>query len=233
VYDGLSGATAMLSDDRVAGDVLTTAYTSASYLDKNVANGKTVTVSGITLGSTDAANYSFNTTATATANISPKALTIAANSFSKVYDGLGYNGGNGVVYNGFVTGETSAVLGGALGYRGSSQGATGAGNYLIAPIGLTSASYAITFLDGTLVVQLVSPTAAALGTGVTLEPAYNGAQHGISHFDGRTRQSNANDEPMTVGLVGSSDGNAQMSNLVTTVNCGVRMPDGATAGTCQ
>jgi hypothetical protein len=53
-----------------------------------LSNGKAVNVSGITLSSTDAGNYSFNTTAATTADITPKALTIAATGVNKVYDGL-------------------------------------------------------------------------------------------------------------------------------------------------
>ena len=49
VYDGTTAATVTLADDRVGGDVLTTTYTSASFADKNVGTGKTVSVSGITI----------------------------------------------------------------------------------------------------------------------------------------------------------------------------------------
>jgi len=85
VYNGLLDATAILADNRVAGDVLTTGYTSAAYLDKNVANGKTVNVSGISLSNTDAGNYSFNTTAATTADITQANLTVTASDASKIY----------------------------------------------------------------------------------------------------------------------------------------------------
>ena len=58
-----------LSDDRVSGDVFTDSYTSATFSDKNVGTGKTVSVSGISISGTDAGNYYANTTATTTANI--------------------------------------------------------------------------------------------------------------------------------------------------------------------
>ena len=63
-----------LSDNRLAGDSLTGSYTSASFANKNVGTAKTVSVSGIALSGTDAANYSANTTATATANITAKGI---------------------------------------------------------------------------------------------------------------------------------------------------------------
>ena len=87
VYDGGLIATETLTDNRIAGDVLTLGLGTASYLDKNVANAKVINVSGLTLTGIDAGNYTFNTTAATTANITAKALTIAATGVNKVYDG--------------------------------------------------------------------------------------------------------------------------------------------------
>src|SRR6185503_19266670 len=68
-YDGTTSATATLSDNRLAGDSLTTTYTSATFADKNIGITKPVAVSGISISGADAANYSANTTASTTANI--------------------------------------------------------------------------------------------------------------------------------------------------------------------
>jgi hypothetical protein len=87
IYDGTTNATVTLSDDRIAGDVVTTAYTSAAFLDKNVGTGKTVNVSGISISGADAGNYTFNTTASTTADITARALTVSATGINKVYDG--------------------------------------------------------------------------------------------------------------------------------------------------
>jgi hypothetical protein len=86
VYDGTTAAAVTLSDNRVAGDSLSTSYTSAGFSDKNVGNGKTVNVSSISVSGTDAGNYSFNTTASATANITTTTLTITAAANIKTYD---------------------------------------------------------------------------------------------------------------------------------------------------
>ena len=59
----------ILSDDRVADDVLTTSYSAATFADENAASGKTVNVNGITVTGTDSGNYTFNSTATATSDI--------------------------------------------------------------------------------------------------------------------------------------------------------------------
>jgi trimeric autotransporter adhesin len=87
VYDGGTAATVTLADNRVAGDVLATTNTAASFGDKNVGTGKTVNVSGIAVTGTDAGNYTFNTTAATTANITQRALTVGATAQNKVYDG--------------------------------------------------------------------------------------------------------------------------------------------------
>ena len=85
-YDRTTNATVTLSDNRLAGDVLTTSYTTASFADKNVANGKTVSVSGIAVSGTDSGNYTANTTASATANITKATLTVSATGVNKTYD---------------------------------------------------------------------------------------------------------------------------------------------------
>ncbi|MBI2316986.1 MAG: hypothetical protein HYU75_08265, partial [Betaproteobacteria bacterium] len=54
-----------------AGDAVALNIGSGSFADKNVATAKPVTVTGTALSGADAGNYSFNTAATATANITP------------------------------------------------------------------------------------------------------------------------------------------------------------------
>ena len=87
VYDGTNLATVSLTDDRVSGDAFSDTYGSATFGDKNVGTGKTVSVSGLSICGADAGNYTFNTTATTTANITARALTITATGVNKVYDG--------------------------------------------------------------------------------------------------------------------------------------------------
>ncbi|MBI6882395.1 YDG domain-containing protein [Pseudomonas putida] len=87
VYDGTVNATASLTDNRIAGDDLSLSYGSASFSDKNAADGKTVTVGGITVSGADAGNYLWNASDTTTADISKAALSISASGVDKVYDG--------------------------------------------------------------------------------------------------------------------------------------------------
>ncbi len=87
VYDGNATAQVTLSDNRLGNDVLTVEFAAAAFNNKNAGTGKPVTVSGISLGGADAGNYQFNTTANATANITPKPVTATLLAQDKVYDG--------------------------------------------------------------------------------------------------------------------------------------------------
>ena len=49
VYDGTTTAAITFGDDRVAGDTLTIAYGSATFLDKNVNNAIAISVLGVTM----------------------------------------------------------------------------------------------------------------------------------------------------------------------------------------
>src|SRR5204863_405044 len=87
VYDATTGAVAHLSDDKISGDDVTDSYSTASFGDKNVGSGKTVTVNGISISGADAGNYALqNTTASASADITPRSLTVSATADGKVYD---------------------------------------------------------------------------------------------------------------------------------------------------
>ena len=85
LYDGNTDVTVTLSDDRVSGDSLNTSYTSASFANKNAGPGKAVSVSGISVTGTDSGNYTFNTTASTTATIAPRPITVSAEAKSKLF----------------------------------------------------------------------------------------------------------------------------------------------------
>ncbi|WP_346308796.1 YDG domain-containing protein, partial [Limnohabitans sp.] len=77
------------SADIISGDTVSLSHSSATFANKDVGTNKTVTVNGIALGGADAGNYSLqNTSATSTANISAKSLTVSYTASHKVYDGL-------------------------------------------------------------------------------------------------------------------------------------------------
>src|SRR5205085_2050822 len=90
VYDGNANAT--LFSQTVTGMVFSESVgltsSSSVFANKNVGNGKTVTVSGLTLTGAFVGNYFLaSTTATTTADITARALTVSATAANKVYDG--------------------------------------------------------------------------------------------------------------------------------------------------
>jgi len=87
VYDGTQADSVTLGDNRLAGDVLNLFYMNATFVDKNVGTGKTISVSGINVTGADATNYTFNTSASTTANITPMMLNVTVAAQSKAYDG--------------------------------------------------------------------------------------------------------------------------------------------------
>ena len=91
-YDGNTGATLNTASaafaGMVSGDDLNVASANGAFADKNAASGKTVSISGITLGGLDAGNYSVPGSTTTTAGITPKPLSISGLTASgKTYDG--------------------------------------------------------------------------------------------------------------------------------------------------
>ncbi len=169
VYDGSTAAILKNSNYSLSGvfgsDVVTVSG-SGSYDDKNVGNGKTVTVTGVSFSGADAGNYSLSSVnGGVSGSIAKAALTLTANDAKKTYDKLPYSGGNGVSGSGFVAAEGLGDLAGTLLYGGNSQGAVEGGKYGISVSGLTSTNYDITFQDGTLTVNKAAVT----------DPAYVGA----------------------------------------------------------
>jgi hypothetical protein len=87
VYDGSTLATVILGDNRVNGDVLSVSNATASFVDKNAGTGKALEVGGINVWGIDAGNYSFNSTVSTSANITPRTLAVSAIGQNRVYDG--------------------------------------------------------------------------------------------------------------------------------------------------
>jgi probable HAF family extracellular repeat protein/YD repeat-containing protein len=108
--DGTTTAYVILSDNHLGHDQLTVTY-SPTFSDASQGNGKTVTVSGISISGTAAGNYSLqNTTATATANIT------AAGSNAYTYDsqhrliGIVFSNGNVYERTYALDGSSTATL---------------------------------------------------------------------------------------------------------------------------
>ncbi|MFU8789302.1 MAG: beta strand repeat-containing protein [Methylobacter sp.] len=162
-YDGTSNAFLIPDNFLLSGfvnsDSATVTKTTGIYASPNVGNGISVSTTLAAsdfspVGSTNLANYILPTEASGLIGaITPAPLTITATDADKTYDGLAFNGGNGVSYAGFVNNETNAVLDGVLTYSGTAQGAVNAGSYDITPGGFTAGNYAISYINGLLTIN--------------------------------------------------------------------------------
>ena len=130
-------------------------YSSANAATTNYA------VNNLVLSGVDMGNYVLsagNSISGTNGSITQASLTVTANSDLKLYDGIEYLGGKGVIYSGFVNNEGVGVLGGTLTYAGDSQHAINAGSYTITPQGLTSTNYNFTYVNAPLTVAPLTIT---------------------------------------------------------------------------
>ncbi|ATB68950.1 Heme/hemopexin-binding protein [Sulfurospirillum diekertiae] len=210
-----------------SGNVVTSYTNAGTYSNLHIdilRNGYTEATSGNTIGSL---------------TIIKAPLTITANNASKTKDGIAYSGGNGVSYSGFVNHETAAVLGGALSYGGTAQGATTEGTYVIKPMRLSSGNYTLNYVDGVLMITL-APTVST-----SREPNIAHIENGVavrSPFFAETIQtletpSNTTPPLEWVGLEvlqgvlhTASSGDTRVplwsNSLIQLVNGGVHLPEG-------
>ena len=142
----------------VASSNLSAAYNSSNTAVASINLQGQVEIKGtgtavITASQAGDTNYQPATAISFTIQIDKKILDVKANNQTKTYDGVAYNGGNGLSYNGFVNGETSSVVNGSPIYSGTSQGAINTGNYTIIPSGLTADNYDLNYITGTLNIQ--------------------------------------------------------------------------------
>ncbi len=156
-YDGTTNATVTLSDNRLAGDSLTTSYASASFADGNVGNNKTVSISGITVSGSDSGNYTANTSATTTANIIAATILVSANNASRPYGTA--NPAFTASYNGFVNGEGTNVISGSpvLSTAAATNSPVGTYPIQVSQGTLSSANYTFSLTNGTLTITSVAP----------------------------------------------------------------------------
>ena len=146
-----------LSDTRVTNDVLTDNLTAATFDTKDVGTGKAVTVTGLSLTGTDAANYTLSSaTAATTANITPYVVSLSG---SRIYDGTTTASSSMLSLSPLVGSETLLLSGsGVLGDKNVGTGKTFSLGSLALGNGSGLASN-YTFTGGT---ELASITARAL-----------------------------------------------------------------------
>jgi hypothetical protein len=151
VYDNSQVGSVTLSDDRVSGDALTTAYGSAIFASKDFGTGIVVSVAGITVTGTDAGNYAANTTASTTANIAQRPITfdVADQSIPWTGSALTPTYAFTVTAGNYATGEGAGSFT-PVGF--SPATVVNVGTYTVTLSGLANTNYDITRLTGTLTV---------------------------------------------------------------------------------
>jgi len=187
VYDATTAATltGTASVAALAGDTVTVGGTgSGTFANKNVGNGKTVTVTGYTLGGADAGNYTVVQPVAVTANITPASLTVTGvGASNKVYDATTTATLNGAASVTALAGDSVTVGGAASGnfanknvgngkavtVTGYTLGGADAGNYVVVqPTGVTAnitpASVTVTGVNATSKVYDATTTASLGGT---------------------------------------------------------------------
>ncbi len=160
VYDGNASATVLMRslNGAIVGDAVSLTGGTASFNDKNVGNGKTVTLSGASLGGADAGNYMLASVGTTTANITALEITGSFTADDKIYNG---NASATVLTRsliGAISGDAVSLMGGTASFNdknvgmgktvtfsGAGLGGADAGNYVLVSVGTTTAS--ITALD--------------------------------------------------------------------------------------
>ncbi len=252
VYDGTTAASVdtggLTLVNGVSGDAVALDYTgaTASFADKDVGAGKTVTLSTAgTLTGADAGNYLFVATApTATANISPATLSIGTPSIAdKAYDGTTAPGALSIgALSGLVGAETLGVEGVAAALSGRNVGtymtsvaytlsdsANGdlASNYVLAPSSGVSAAIvakALTIADMLVATRTYDGTTAASFRGGRLVGVVSGEDVRIEAGVGQFADRNVGvDKPVTASgfaLWGGDAGNymlAQPTGLTGTI----------------
>jgi hypothetical protein len=142
-YDGTTAATILTRTltGALGGDIVSLTGGTASFNDRNVGTGKTVTGSGFSLTGLNSANYHLSpTSATTTANITPLAITVTANAKTKVVGTvdpvLTYSTLPSLLSGDSFTGALTRVGGEAVGQYAIQQGTLSAGsNYTLAFVG--------------------------------------------------------------------------------------------------
>jgi len=160
-YDGTDIATINAGSATIVGRISPDAVTinpgTGAFNDKNVANNKTVAISGVTLGGTDAPNYQLTSfTTSALANITAKSITLTVGTPLAILSPIPVNRSTTftVHSDGIVTGDTVTVN-----LASNSQGLSVSNNTGVSNV--TSKTVTLTY-DGTTVVTITAAISLAL-----------------------------------------------------------------------
>ncbi len=223
-YDGSTAATVNTGNagftGMVTGDDLSVSSATGSLLDKNAGTGKTVNITGITLGGGDAGNYTLlSDTASTTADIAKAAMTITANDASKT-------AGQGIVLSGYtssglVAGDSLSSV--SLNSAGAPTSAA-AGSYAIIAsnaVGTGLSNYDIDYTDGTLLVSAAVAETTSPGT----SPSYLAAlTYNNQTVPTEGKQQAQESSALTPDMLVTNPLDERLNLQV--INQGIRLPEG-------
>lgn len=168
----MGAAPVALSGTLFGGDTLSGG--SFAYTNPNAGSGKTVTVSAVTINDGNGGgNYVISYQDNTASSITPAGLIVTANDSGKVVTTTDPSGFGGAIYSGFVNGEGPGALGGSLSISRTNSAVNTPGNYagVLAPSGLSSGNYAISYVNGGFSITpasglliSVAPTASTYGS---------------------------------------------------------------------
>jgi hypothetical protein len=230
------GAIGSLANDAVSVDA---SAVTATFADKNVGDGKAVSLFGFTLSGADAANYRLVQPADVQANITVPTLTITGvTALHKVYDQTRTAILTGGVINPLLGDDAVLVVTGASGLfadanvaDGKSVAITGytvigadAGNYLLVqPTGVTANITPLTLtLNGLIASDKVYDGTVSAAVTATLNGVLSGDNVSLASLTGSFVDKNvAAGKTVSVtvgGLSGTEAGNYRILNTTTTAN---------------
>ena len=224
-YDGTRAADASkfraALGNAIAGDSVTATATGAAYNDHDVAAARTIDYTGVSLGGSDAGNYSLAATAAqGEGRITPKELNLALAGgarFDKTYDGTAnvaqsLTRGTNYNLNGFVTGEGTDIELSAV--TGKYADKNAAADKEVTFDGLT--------LRGAGAANYVLNKTALTGTGTISPKMLNLALTGGARFD-KTYDGTAN-----VTQLLTKDGNYTLTNFADGEGAGITITGAGT-----
>lgn len=186
VYDATTAATVSGNSSDVIGNDVVTFSQNAAFVNKNVGTGKTVNVTGINLGGTDAGNYFLqNSSAVAVADITPRLLTLTGLTVNS----RPYNGSTTATLlgtpslQGLLAGDMLSLGGAMSGTFSNPNIGTGT---LVSLTGLSltgpdAQNYALPSLMGTILPPVPNSSTSA---GVMLGSAMQSINPGTGNFGG-------------------------------------------------
>jgi hypothetical protein len=119
-YDGTTNALVNISDNRIAGDIITYDY-SGSFLDANIGTNKFIAVQINTLTGTDGGNYTLAANPSAFANITRRVITFTPVVTTKTYDNT--TSATGTLATNVISGDNVTVTFGNVRFDDPDAGA--------------------------------------------------------------------------------------------------------------